>query len=166
MTVKTHALRRVTLRFNSSASHFTEPAAGSAFDTYFLVSLRRLYARSPVPSQRRGYAKRKMPPKKAVKEDKILLGRPGNNLKSGIVCRGSNLVQKVRTEANMVTYRSAWQMSANLPFSKLLRNALWATLQTSHMLQSTLKKLASLSQMLDMTGYAITTSPSHWSPPT
>ncbi|ODV88690.1 hypothetical protein CANCADRAFT_127708 [Tortispora caseinolytica NRRL Y-17796] len=26
-----------------------------------------------------------MPPKKAVKEDKILLGRPGNNLKSGIV---------------------------------------------------------------------------------
>ena len=27
-----------------------------------------------------------MPPKKAVKEEKILLGRPGNNLKSGIVC--------------------------------------------------------------------------------
>jgi obg-like ATPase 1 len=26
-----------------------------------------------------------MPPKKAVKEEKILLGRPGNNLKSGIV---------------------------------------------------------------------------------
>lgn len=35
----------------------------------------------------RAYAKkaRKMPPKKAVKEEKILLGRPGNNLKSGIV---------------------------------------------------------------------------------
>lgn len=30
-------------------------------------------------------SKRKMPPKKAVKEEKILLGRPGNNLKSGIV---------------------------------------------------------------------------------
>jgi hypothetical protein len=28
-----------------------------------------------------------MPPKKAVKEEKILLGRPGNSLKSGIVCR-------------------------------------------------------------------------------
>jgi hypothetical protein len=28
---------------------------------------------------------RKMPPKKEVKEEKILLGRPGNNLKSGIV---------------------------------------------------------------------------------
>jgi obg-like ATPase 1 len=27
-----------------------------------------------------------MPPKKAAKEEKILLGRPGNNLKSGIVC--------------------------------------------------------------------------------
>jgi obg-like ATPase 1 len=27
-----------------------------------------------------------MPPKKAVKEEKILLGRPGNSLKSGIVC--------------------------------------------------------------------------------
>jgi obg-like ATPase 1 len=26
-----------------------------------------------------------MPPKKAVEEKKILLGRPGNNLKSGIV---------------------------------------------------------------------------------
>ena len=26
-----------------------------------------------------------MPPKKAVKEEKIILGRPGNSLKSGIV---------------------------------------------------------------------------------
>jgi hypothetical protein len=35
---------------------------------------------------KRTYAKhRRMPPKKAVKEEKILLGRPGNNLKSGIV---------------------------------------------------------------------------------
>jgi obg-like ATPase 1 len=30
-----------------------------------------------------------MPPKKAVEEKKILLGRPGNSLKSGIVCRQS-----------------------------------------------------------------------------
>jgi obg-like ATPase 1 len=35
----------------------------------------------------RTYAKKKMPPKKQVKEEKILLGRPGNNLKSGIVSR-------------------------------------------------------------------------------
>jgi len=34
----------------------------------------------------RHYSKRnKMPPKKQVVEEKILLGRPGNNLKSGIV---------------------------------------------------------------------------------
>ena len=34
----------------------------------------------------RTYAKhRRMPPKKTAKEEKILLGRPGNNLKSGIV---------------------------------------------------------------------------------
>ncbi|CZS91111.1 probable GTP-binding protein [Rhynchosporium graminicola] len=35
--------------------------------------------------QTRSYAKKKMPPKKPVKEEKLLLGRPGNNLKSGIV---------------------------------------------------------------------------------
>ena len=29
--------------------------------------------------------KKKMPPKKAEKQEKVLLGRPGNNLKSGIV---------------------------------------------------------------------------------
>jgi hypothetical protein len=28
-----------------------------------------------------------MPPKKEVKQEKILLGRPGNSLKSGIVSR-------------------------------------------------------------------------------
>ncbi len=32
-----------------------------------------------------------MPPKKAAKEEKILLGRPGNSLKSGIVCRTPTL---------------------------------------------------------------------------
>jgi len=31
------------------------------------------------------HGRKKMPPKKAVKEEKILLGRPGNSLKSGIV---------------------------------------------------------------------------------
>jgi len=30
-------------------------------------------------------AKKKMPPKKAAPEKKVLLGRPGNNLKIGIV---------------------------------------------------------------------------------
>lgn len=36
----------------------------------------------------RSYAKsRRMPPKKKEEEKKVLLGRPGNSLKSGIVCR-------------------------------------------------------------------------------
>jgi hypothetical protein len=33
-----------------------------------------------------------MAPKKPVVEEKILLGRPGNSLKSGIVSRSSNLL--------------------------------------------------------------------------
>ncbi len=39
--------------------------------------------------QVRTYAskRKKMPPKKEVKQEKIPLGRPGNNLKSGIVRR-------------------------------------------------------------------------------
>jgi hypothetical protein len=52
---------------------FPSQAAGSAVSVSF--------------HQFRTYAyKRKMPPKKEVKQEKILLGRPGNNLKSGIVC--------------------------------------------------------------------------------
>jgi hypothetical protein len=35
--------------------------------------------------------KTKMPPKKAVKEEKLLLGRPGNNLKSKIFEFGRRL---------------------------------------------------------------------------
>jgi hypothetical protein len=45
-------------------------------------SLSFYYIFRPYSSKR----KSKMPPKKVVKEEKILLGRPGNNLKSGIVC--------------------------------------------------------------------------------
>ena len=33
-----------------------------------------------------------MPPKKEVKQEKILLGRPGNSLKSGIVCTANMCV--------------------------------------------------------------------------
>lgn len=62
---------------------FTKLAAGSAFalptQSTVLVAIQvRTYA-----ADRKG---KKMPPKKAVKEEKIWLGRPGNNLKSGIVC--------------------------------------------------------------------------------
>lgn len=74
------------LRFNSPPPIFHESAAGSAFRVCLLFASRRSSPHSPIQFQRRSYAKRRMPPKKAVKEEKILLGRPGNNLKSGIVC--------------------------------------------------------------------------------
>ena len=87
---KTRSLQ-FSLRFNSPSLLFPEPAAGPAFTVCFVHTLRRQPIYSPTSSQRRSYAKRKMPPKKAVKEEKILLGRPGNNLKSGIVCTGPGL---------------------------------------------------------------------------
>jgi obg-like ATPase 1 len=43
-----------------------------------------------------------MPPKKVVQEEKILLGRPGNNLKSGIV--------------SVVNLSQRWQQCANSGF--------------------------------------------------
>jgi hypothetical protein len=62
-------------------------AAGPAFATAHLRICpsvnTNLYSLSLV----RTYARGRMPPKKVVKEEKIILGRPGNNLKSGIVCR-------------------------------------------------------------------------------
>lgn len=68
--------------FFASSSPLTPRAASSAalghvpFTRFGLVYL----------VQHRNYAKsRKMPPKKQVVEEKIPLGRPGNNLKSGIV---------------------------------------------------------------------------------
>lgn len=51
-------------------------------------SLNQGFIVSTFPSSHRLFSskqKKKMGPKKAVKEEKILLGRPGNNLKSGIV---------------------------------------------------------------------------------
>jgi len=42
-----------------------------------------------------------MPPKKEVKQEKVLLGRPGNSLKSGIVC----------TTADMCVFRAALFLS-------------------------------------------------------
>jgi hypothetical protein len=60
--------------FLKFASH-TFGAPSNNLTPTFLLVFRRSYNKKP----------RKMPPKKAVKEEKIMLGRPGNNLKSGIV---------------------------------------------------------------------------------
>lgn len=43
------------------------------------------YISSFIRTYAKGHGGRKMPPKKEIKVEKILLGRPGNNLKSGIV---------------------------------------------------------------------------------
>lgn len=55
-----------------------------------------------VTYQLRGYAsnkdrknKGKMPPKKQVEEKKVMLGRPGNSLKSGIVCTNMCVLLRV-----------------------------------------------------------------------
>ena len=75
----------------------------------------------------RFYAKksRKMPPKKPVKEEKILLGRPGNNLKSGIV-RKKTLFNSSWIFAESCR-RWGWQMLENQHYFKLSQNALWVT---------------------------------------
>ena len=79
--------------------------------------------REDFKNTRRSYAKgRRMPPKKAVKEEKVLLGRPGNNLKSGIVSHITNW--SFKTHMN----RSDSQMWESQPSSKLSRNAHWVTL--------------------------------------
>jgi hypothetical protein len=91
LTVKTQPLQFKLHFFNSCSLLFPQPAAGPAFTLGFVRTLKRQSIHSPPSSQRRSYAKRKMPPKKAVKEEKVLLGRPGNNLKSGIVCTGAGI---------------------------------------------------------------------------
>lgn len=73
----------------SSFTLFT-PAAGTAFTKgsprAFAKQAGFCIATCSYQSTRAYASKKKMPPKKAVKEEKLLLGRPGNNLKSGIVC--------------------------------------------------------------------------------
>jgi hypothetical protein len=70
-------------------------AAGPAFAARHPCARFRLYSSSSSPHLPplfcRFYSSKKkksskMPPKKAQVQEKVLLGRPGNNLKSGIVC--------------------------------------------------------------------------------
>ena len=67
-------------------------AAGSAFGARPLSTRFRLCTSPHLPPfPCRFYSSKKkksnkMPPKKAQVQEKVLLGRPGNNLKSGIVC--------------------------------------------------------------------------------
>lgn len=63
----------------STASHISALLHSSPSPAKFFISFTtvRTYASAP--------KKKKMPPKKQVQEVKIPLGRPGNNLKTGIV---------------------------------------------------------------------------------
>lgn len=82
---KTPPLLRLNLFFDSIFCSISKVAAGPAFEAQLLVHVTRR-SRPPSLTHNRTYAKKRMPPKKPVKEEKILLGRPGNSLKSGIVC--------------------------------------------------------------------------------
>ncbi|RMY08710.1 hypothetical protein D0867_08948 [Hortaea werneckii] len=86
LVVKVSLFRSFPFLFSSSPL----PAAGSAFHcsqrgfAHTRIELRlaktTVFAR-PYASK----SKKKMAPKKEVKQEKVMLGRPGNNLKSGIV---------------------------------------------------------------------------------
>lgn len=69
--------------FSSSLSPSNSHAAGSALN---LTRSSAVFLISSLHTTRAYSSKRKMGPKKEVKQEKLLLGRPGNNLKSGIVC--------------------------------------------------------------------------------
>ena len=64
----------LTFIFERSAARTATQNHNSLLDCKAFFSTSQSYAK-----------KRSMPPKKVVKEEKILLGRPGNSLKSGIV---------------------------------------------------------------------------------
>jgi hypothetical protein len=87
---KTPPTKPLTFSFSSLIPTFYRPAASTVCTFYssssFYTPCARKLCISPTPV--RSYAsakKKKMPPKKVVKEEKILLGRPGNSLTSGIV---------------------------------------------------------------------------------
>lgn len=90
-TATTASLTSPALFFFSFSFRFDRFAAGSAFAPHLRHCTRQTAAPLFLPSSvARTYASKKknkkMPPKKEVQQEKVLLGRPGNNLKSGIVC--------------------------------------------------------------------------------
>lgn len=91
------SLTRTSRSLFSSLSSFAPKAAGPALVLATHSTFNRSEWRSRAPTvtavTQTRYAsnkdkknKNKMPPKKVVKEEPVLLGRPGNNLNAGIVC--------------------------------------------------------------------------------
>jgi len=113
------------LSFASLPSAFLPRAARPVALGQQAPALRRiLVAYTPC----RHYAKsRKMPPKKQVVEEKIPLGRPGNNLKSGIVSSHQLMPVPSSSQANRSLSRSASPTSANPLCSRPSPSVTWAT---------------------------------------
>jgi hypothetical protein len=85
---KTPPASPLFLSFSSLIPTFCRPAARTVceFPTFLHPSFPRKLCITLTPVRTYASAKKKkMPPKKAVKEEKLLLGRPGNSLTSGIV---------------------------------------------------------------------------------
>jgi hypothetical protein len=76
----------IPLRFNHLPLQFQRFAASTAIGPIFSLHTPPNYTSAQKRHASRGKG-RNMPPKKKEEEKKILLGRPGNSLKSGIVCR-------------------------------------------------------------------------------
>lgn len=118
-----------------------------------------------------------MPPKKKEEEKKVLLGRPGNSLKSGIVrmtrphtCPSSVLLSSCHSTGRLSqcgqidTLPGHYKMLIGQPSrestvkDRTRQMAHTAEYRTFHMLQLTLKKLVSLYLMIDTIGCVSSTS--------
>jgi hypothetical protein len=85
---KTSPASPVSFSFSSLIPTIYRPAASTAcsFSSFLPATSPRKFCIAFTTVRTYASAKKpKMPPKKAVKEEKVLLGRPGNSLKSGIV---------------------------------------------------------------------------------
>lgn len=119
---------KLNVVFFTSIRNFSNFAAGPALQPCSKFSPRVIIT----PLQKRTYAKKKkMPPKKVVKEEKVYLGRPGNNLKSGIVCRAP--VQRRKGQTLIGLPRSVWLMSESPHCFNPSPNVIWVTPPTSHL---------------------------------
>ena len=112
--------------FTSSAGALRLSAAGSAFGYYlgeFLPSRANTIRRKPPGphnfSTSSTRLRSKMPPKKKEEEKKVPLGRPGNSLKSGIVCRIQSAPKYNLCVLLTVYLRLVWRTLVNRRCSKL-----------------------------------------------
>ena len=131
---KTTTFLRQSYAFTSGSCHFQISAAGSALGFQLKASPRSAPLLRPSSTAFRTFSastvghRSRMPPKKKEEEKKVLLGRPGNSLKSGIVCR--SIPSTVNLNASRNAYnccRLVWPTLENQHCFKRSPNAHWAT---------------------------------------